>query len=182
MDFRVDEKLNRVKMNGGENGESINFDFNQKLYLGGFALNVFSAEKGFLSKMGFQGCLASLSFNQVKITNALEEGEVQKEFAQDIISGCAASGARCRPTSCHYDGHCIQQWTQTRCNCEMTSFIGKYCSNGESSSSLAWPRPKAVFLKLWDARNLGANIFSNTLYIAYYLCCKCIFCIFAKRF
>lgn len=129
LDFRVDEKLIRVKMNGGEKG--INFNFNQPLYLGGFLLNTFSAEKGFLSKMGFQGCLASLSFSAGKITNALEEGKVLKEFKNDIVRGCAASGARCRPTSCHYDGHCIQQWTQTRCNCEMTSFIGKYCSNGK---------------------------------------------------
>lgn len=36
----------------------------------------------------------------------------------------------CTATSCANDGECIQGWNTFHCDCNMTSFIGRNCSEG----------------------------------------------------
>ncbi|XP_065225027.1 neurexin 1 isoform X2 [Planococcus citri] len=96
------------------------------LYIGGIPSDVRSADsKPLRSKHGFQGCLANLHLN-----------EDSPDLVQDallpstlIVSGCeGGSGKRCNHNTCDNRGICVQQWNNQICDCSMTSFAGKTCS------------------------------------------------------
>lgn len=98
------------------------------LYSGGIPSDIRNADsKPLRSKHGFQGCLANLHLN-----------EDSPDLVQDallpstlIVSGCeGGSGKRCNHNTCDNRGICVQQWNNQICDCSMTSFAGKTCSQG----------------------------------------------------
>ncbi|CAH8453868.1 unnamed protein product [Schistosoma bovis] len=120
---------------------------------------------------GFQGCVASFSFNysidydqssfNIKLNNTtppryhvnyLYSNDTQKVSLHNIQMGCHFSDSKhldlnqCSENPCRFNGICMQQWNSITCDCSLTGFTGKFCDKAGTSVRLSeFPRRYAVF-------------------------------------
>uniref|UniRef100_A0A5K4F366 Neurexin-4 n=1 Tax=Schistosoma mansoni TaxID=6183 RepID=A0A5K4F366_SCHMA len=120
---------------------------------------------------GFQGCVASFSFNysidygqsslNIKLNNTapsryqvnyLYSNDTQKVSLHNIQMGCHFSDTKhldmnqCSENPCRFNGICMQQWDSVTCDCSLTGFTGKFCDKAGTSVRLSeFPRRYAVF-------------------------------------
>ncbi|CAL8082279.1 unnamed protein product [Calicophoron daubneyi] len=128
----------------------------QHVYIGGLPLKSPKSQvyRNLLhSSSGFAGCVASISVNQSNPVTDDNNSDLTRGsdsrtreiglFTGDPSSstwhrakvGCAlksndgrAASGHCTPRICQFDGRCVQQLGATICDCSMTSFTGRFCS------------------------------------------------------
>lgn len=126
----VDDSL--MSMSTGANADrNQHLDLNGLLYFGGVRDSMWpSLPKAIKSKSGFEGCIASLDLNGE--TFSLVGSEVL--IASTLVeSGCSAPVTRCSSTACANRGVCVQLWNSYTCDCDLTTFSGPTCADGNGN-------------------------------------------------
>jgi neurexin len=86
-----------------------------------------------LSRHGFKGCLASMEINGLKpdLEHSLKNRD--KHSIGSIIKGCDNGQGECSANNCKNGGICAEKWNENKvkCDCEMTTFSGKFCEKSE---------------------------------------------------
>lgn len=127
-----------------------NLDLDGILYLGGVYKDLYALlPETVRSKHGYEGCLAGIDLNG-ESPNVVEDATVHSSL---VVSGCegnshfiidssfyyyylidhdlfAGQSAKCSHNVCANAGLCVQQWHTYTCDCDMTSFTGPTCSDG----------------------------------------------------
>lgn len=90
-----------------------------------------SLPKAVVSRHGFEGCLASLDLSG-ESPDLISDAVVPSSLVEN---GCDAyanlhPGKKCTHDMCANHGTCVQQWNSYTCDCDMTSFSGPSCSDG----------------------------------------------------
>ncbi|CAH8451582.1 unnamed protein product [Schistosoma turkestanicum] len=123
---------------------------------------------------GFQGCVASFSFNysiaygQSSLNdktppkfqvNYLYSNDTQTVNWHNVQMGCHFSDSeqrdlsQCSKNPCRFNGICMQQWNSVTCDCSLTGFTGKFCDKAGPSVRLSeLPRRYSVF-ELYSPQN-----------------------------
>ena len=79
-------------------------------------------------RRGYAGCIKNLAI----------EGEaidlprfVLNETRNDISAYCRETRPQCDSHPCEHDGVCTEGWNSFVCDCRMTGYTGKTCSEGK---------------------------------------------------
>jgi neurexin len=84
------------------------------------------------SNKGYKGCLASIEINgRIPDLNDIINGN-EGRINGNITEGCESSV--CLHSTCQNGGVCMPKWqgTEVFCNCDSTTFTGKYCETSKS--------------------------------------------------
>ena len=84
------------------------------------------------SRSGFEGCLSSVDI--ADLSPSLTEDAVVPSSL--VVSGCEGP-TKCSQNACANRGTCVQQWNAYACECDMTSFTGPTCYDGEEQKMKA---------------------------------------------
>lgn len=93
--------------------------------------------KEIMSRHGFEGCLASLDLSG-ESTDLISDAVVPSAL---VITGCDVftnvhPGKKCTHDLCANHGTCVQQWNSYTCDCDMTSFTGPTCNDGNEKKEM----------------------------------------------
>lgn len=58
--------------------------------------------------------------------------EVNELLISSFLIFLSGDKTKCRPDVCSNKGVCVQQWNTFTCDCDLTSFTGPNCLNGEN--------------------------------------------------
>ncbi|KAK7071823.1 Neurexin-2 [Halocaridina rubra] len=104
-----------------------NLDLQGFLYLGGVPPEMYTnLPRHIVSRIGFEGCLASLDLNGDAPDPAGKDVPI---ISNRVFAGCDGPSTKCHRNACANGGTCVQQWNSYSCNCDMTSFTGPTCSD-----------------------------------------------------
>lgn len=123
----IDDTLMTTSSTVG-NERNLHLDLDGLLYFGGVRDDMWaSLPRAVKSKTGFEGCIASLDLN----------GEIFNLVGKEVLipstlveSGCSAPITRCSSTACANRGICVQLWNSYTCDCDLTTFSGPTCADG----------------------------------------------------
>lgn len=107
----------------------LHLDLTGYLYIGGVNKSMYK-DMPVSSSHGFQGCMASMDFNE-KRPNLFREANIS--FA--VEEGCQGASNSCRADSCLNRGYCMEQWNSFQCDCDMTSYTGLRCMQESMSAT-----------------------------------------------
>ncbi|OTF69070.1 neurexin-1b-alpha-like protein [Euroglyphus maynei] len=137
----IDDSLMTISTSGSE--RNLHLDLDGLLYVGGVRDNMWqSLPKVIKSKIGFEGCIASLDLN----------GETYNLVGREVLipstlveSGCSVPITRCSSTACANRGICVQLWNSYTCDCDLTTFSGPTCADGNESTAYQFgPNPGLI--------------------------------------
>nr|CAB3264446.1 neurexin-3-like [Phallusia mammillata] len=116
---------------GGRVGNK-NLDLGGKFYIGGVPGNMYQYElpDRVASRTGYEGCMGSLEVNGVSQDMRDPRG---KQTVGKVNPGCLKPSPACTPTTCSNDGVCIQHWDGFKCDCSLTSYVGRLCQQHVST-------------------------------------------------
>ncbi|XP_017558317.2 protein crumbs homolog 2b [Pygocentrus nattereri] len=120
----------------------------EKVYIGGFPQEYLDKTK---ARKGFIGCLEDLLIDAQPILPQ----DITPEQAMDIQLGCEKT-EWCRPDSCSQQGHCVDLWTEYRCDC-YRPFYGNICADEYSSWTFNHERNRS-FAAFPVTKSHGSNI------------------------
>jgi len=95
------------------------------LFVGGLPRNRYDTlPEQIMSRHGYRGCMASMRI-QRKLVDMLTDALTKTEY---LRKGCTTVTAFCKPDTCKNDGICREGWNTFICDCNMTSFVGRICT------------------------------------------------------
>lgn len=96
------------------------------LYVGGVFKDMYTKlPASVASRNGFEGCLASVDLADVS-PSLTDDAVVPSSL---VIGGCEGP-TKCSQNACANRGVCVQQWNAYACECDMTSYTGPTCYDG----------------------------------------------------
>lgn len=108
-------------------GNNMHLELAGILYIGGVFKDMYSKLPGSISsRSGFEGCLASLDLGDAS-PSLTSDAVVPSSL---VVSGCEGP-TKCSQNACANRGLCVQQWNAYACECDMTSYTGPTCYDGE---------------------------------------------------
>lgn len=113
---------------------NLHLDLNGLFYFGGVRDSAWSTlPKAIKSKHGYEGCIASLDLNGETFNLAGSEVLIASTLVE---SGCSAPITRCSSTACANRGICVQLWNSYTCDCDLTTYSGPTCADGNGNRDL----------------------------------------------
>lgn len=123
----IDDTLITASTTSG-NERNLHLDLEGLLYFGGVRDNMWNALPPTIrSRNGFEGCIASLDLNGETFNLAGTEVLISSTLVE---IGCSAPITRCSSTACANRGICVQLWNSYTCDCDLTTFSGPTCAEG----------------------------------------------------
>jgi leucine-rich repeat transmembrane neuronal protein 1/2 len=120
----VDDMLATV----ASSGSNVHLDLDGILYLGGVRNEMYdSLPKLIQSKHGFEGCIASLDLNGETLDPSGSDALIPSTLVE---KGCSGPLTKCTNSACSNRGICVQMWNSYSCDCDMTSYSGPTCADG----------------------------------------------------
>ncbi|ELT97439.1 hypothetical protein CAPTEDRAFT_43082, partial [Capitella teleta] len=106
------------------------FDLSGLLYVGGVREDMSEDLPYFInSRRSFVGCLATLKVNGHLKNLYMDAVEKSTSTLSQGCSGMSVYTRFCTPGICQHYGVCIEGTTTHICDCNMTSYVGRHCSN-----------------------------------------------------
>lgn len=113
-------------------GNNMHLELEGILYVGGVFKDMYlRLPSSIASRTGFEGCMASVDLADTS-PSLTEDAVVPSSL---VVSGCEGP-TKCSQNACANRGICVQQWNAYACECDMTSFTGPTCYDGEFGSRL----------------------------------------------
>ncbi|GAB0092873.1 neurexin-1 [Sergentomyia squamirostris] len=104
-------------------GNNMHLELEGILYIGGVFKDMYpKLPPTITSRMGFEGCLASIDLADSS-PNLLDDAVVPSSL---VVNGCEGP-TKCSQNACANRGTCVQQWNAYACECDMTSYTGPTC-------------------------------------------------------
>nr|XP_027202560.1 neurexin-1-like isoform X1 [Dermatophagoides pteronyssinus] len=138
----IDDSLITISTSNSE--RNLHLDLDGLLYIGGVRDTMWqSLPKIIKSRIGFEGCLASLDLNG-ETFNLVGQSDVLIPSTL-VESGCSTPITRCSSTACANRGICVQLWNSYTCDCDLTTFSGPTCADGNESTAYQFgPNPGLI--------------------------------------
>lgn len=110
-------------------GNSMHLKLDGILYVGGLFKDMYPnmPVNVIASRIGFEGCIASIDL--ADISPSLTDDAVVPSSL--VAKGCEGP-TKCSQNACANRGTCVQQWNAYACECDMTSYTGPTCFDGET--------------------------------------------------
>ena len=80
------------------------------------------------SRQGFAGCIATVKLNG-RLYNLWTDAISKTPF---VSEGCSDATGFCKADSCKHFGTCMEGVSTFICDCNMTSHIGRICTEGKN--------------------------------------------------
>lgn len=123
----VDDSLITASTSSGVE-RNLHLDLEGLLYVGGVRDSMWDAmPRSIRSKNGYEGCIASLDLNGATFNLASSEVLISSNLVEP---GCSTPMTRCSSTACANRGICVQLWNSYTCDCDLTTFSGPTCADG----------------------------------------------------
>lgn len=123
----IDDTLMRISGSAGSE-RNLHLDLNGLFYFGGVRDDMWQMlPKSIKSRNGYEGCIASLDLNGETFNLVGNEVLIPSTLVE---SGCSAPITRCSSTACANRGICVQLWNSYTCDCDLTTFSGPTCADG----------------------------------------------------
>lgn len=107
-------------------GNNMHMELDGILYVGGVFKDMFQKlPSAIVSRNGFEGCLASVDFADIS-PGFVEDAVVPSSL---VVNGCEGP-TKCSQNACANRGVCVQQWNAYACECDMTTYSGPTCYDG----------------------------------------------------
>ncbi|XP_055677367.1 neurexin-1 isoform X2 [Lutzomyia longipalpis] len=104
-------------------GNNMHLELEGILYVGGVFKDMYAKlPPSITSRMGFEGCLASLDLADTS-PSLMDDAVVPSSL---VVNGCEGP-TKCSQNACANRGTCVQQWNAYACECDMTSYTGPTC-------------------------------------------------------
>lgn len=143
----VDDMLATV----ASTGLNVHLDLEGLLFLGGVRTDMYDAlPKLIQSRHGFEGCIASLDLNGETLDPSGSDALIPSTL---VSKGCAGPVTKCSSTACANRGICVQMWNSYTCDCDMTSYSGPTCADGNGKYLLTRLEPILPNLRLPTQRS-----------------------------
>lgn len=108
-------------------GNNMHMELDGILYVGGVFKDMYpKLPPAIVSKTGFEGCLTSLDLADAS-PDLVNDAVVPSSL---VVVGCEGP-AKCSQNACANRGVCVQQWNAYACECDMTTYSGPTCYDGE---------------------------------------------------
>lgn len=109
-------------------GNSMHLKLDGILYVGGVFKDMYAGlpANTVASRVGFEGCLASVDLADIS-PSLIDDAVVPSSL---VMAGCEGP-TKCSQNACANRGTCVQQWNAYACECDMTSYTGPTCYDGE---------------------------------------------------
>lgn len=113
-------------------GNNMHIELDGILYVGGVFKDMYTKlPSTVVSRNGFEGCLGSVDFADGS-PSLTEDAVVPSSL---VVGGCEGP-TKCSQNACANRGVCVQQWNAYACECDMTTYSGPTCYDGEYNIAL----------------------------------------------